>query len=189
MNEDENQIRNKLEDVQKGYYSKHPKTYFFKNAQKMECAKQVSEQMDIDCLITRTVFIVPGTKVIYYDYTVFKTFIHNTNYMLLYTHFISLIKKLIQEHGTFEIHCNLKTFSISACHRYYSMITNAIDENHLFTVNMSKLVIYHTPYIMENITQLFSKHISKFVDRVEYVSKEQSDHRISSLFHPTTSNL
>ena len=69
------------------------------------------------------------------------------------------------------------------------MITTSIDENQLFTTNMTKLVIYHTPYIMENITQMLSKNICKFVDRVEYVSKEDSDRRISSLFASNASIL
>jgi hypothetical protein len=186
MNED--QIWNKLEEVQKEYYSSHPKHFFFgKNAQKLECAKQVSEQLEIDALIKRTVFIVLGSNVIFYDYTVFKTFVHDTNYTLVYTHFISLIRGLLETHDTFEIHCNLKSFSISAFHRYYSMIAMTIDENQLFTANMSKLVIYHTPNIMEKMTQLLNNNIRMFVERVEYVSKDNSDSRIASLFTTSSS--
>ena len=171
----------KIELVQQEYYSSHPKNFFFKKTQKMECAKRVSEQMDLEQLIQRAVFIVSESNVIFYDYPLFKTFVHDNNYLLVYSHFISLVHVLVKEYGSFEIHCNMKSFSISACHRYYSMIATTIDENQLFTANMTKLIIYHTPNIMEKLTQLLHNNIRKFVDRVEYVSKEESDGRISSL--------
>lgn len=171
----------KIEKVQQEYYSSHPKNFFFKNAQKMECAKRVSEQMDSEQLIHRTVFIVPESNVIFYDYPLFKTFVHDNNYILVYSHFISLVNILMNEYGSFEIHCNMKSFSISSCHRYYSMIATTIDENQLFTVNMTKLIIYHTPNIMEKLTQLLQYNIRNFIDRVEYVSKDESEGRISSL--------
>lgn len=186
QNQDQNQDQisyfERIKNAQEQYYEKHKRNHVFKNAQKIECAKYVSQQMEVERLIQYTVVIVPNTNIIYYNYLIFKTYGSEETHLQLYTHMTNLITHVLQTYDTFELHFNLKTFSISACQRYRALIMSSFDDNQVFTEKMSKLVVYHTPSIVEQITRILYNSVKDLLHKVEYV-KTDSDARIAQLFN------
>ena len=170
----------KLQKTQSEFYKTQAKKMVFKQEQKKACANYVTTNGRIEDLIECTVFIVPNTNILFFDYPVFKTYGNPETSKPLYVHIIKVIETILSTYDTFEFHINLKTFSVSACHRYYSMIVCSVDTNQIFTEKLSKLVIYNTPFIIDQITRLLYNTVKSFLHKTEYV-KEHSEERISQL--------
>lgn len=173
----------RIKETQEQYYEKHQKNHIFKNAQKIECAQYVAQQMELQKLIQYTAVIVPNTNIIYYNYLVFKTYGSELTHLPLYSHMTQLIQQILKTYDSFEIHFNLKTFTISACQRYRALIMSSFDDNQVFTEKMSKLVVYHTPNIIEQMTRLLYSSVKHLLHKVEYVKSSDSDARIAILFN------
>jgi hypothetical protein len=163
------------------FYDNNIKKTVFKNKQKLECTQKVSQDFDIKKMMECTVFIVPNKNVIYYNYLIFKLYGNEANQPILYRYFKGLVETLLAQYETFEVHVNLKTFSISACRRYYSMITSSFDDNTLFTEKLSRLVIYNTPSIIDQITTILYATVKDVVPKTVYYYKE-SEAKIDELF-------
>jgi len=171
-----------LEEAKAKFYEKNRKNLFFKNKQKLECAQTMTDEFDLNKMISCTAFIVPNTNIIYYNYLVFKLYGHESNQKEVYAHFIGLIRSILEKYETYEVHVNLKTFTVSACQRYFKMITSSFDENTFLTEKMSKLVIYNTPSIVDQLTTLLYASIRSILPKTEYYYKDISDARINTLF-------
>ena len=179
--EEREQYVQEIESTKVKYYQEHNKNRFFKNSQKLDCASNISQQMDIHKMIQCTVFQIPNTNILYYNYLVFKTYANDQVTPILYQYVVALVDKVLKEYSSFEFHVNLKSFTISAAQRYYNIICSVFDENTSFTGQMTKLVIYHTPSVINNIRQLLYNSIKDIVDKVEYCYKD-SDVEIAKLF-------
>ena len=171
-----------LQQTQHKYYETHQKNTIFKNNQKRDCAAFVAAENDLQKMVKCTAFIVPNTNVIYYNYLVFKTYGGINTHGILYNHLFTLIDTILQNHDSFEFHVNLKTFSISACQRYQHLISDSIDSSPVFNEKMSKVVIYHTPFVIDQIAKMLYSSVKDFLDRVEMVRGTESEQRISQLF-------
>lgn len=171
----------KIHETQMDFYKTQPKHKLFKHAQKNACANHVAESISLTQMIDCTVFNVPNTNIIYYNYLVFKTYGNTENVRLVQERILDTISTILADHDTFEFHVNLKTFSVSACYRYRSMIVESIDNNRIFTEKLNRLVVYHTPSIIDQITPLLYHSVKPFLHKIEFV-KEKSDGRIAALF-------
>lgn len=176
-----NEFLSKIQTAQKEFYNNQAKKSVFKNAQKTECAHYVTSNVKLEHLIESTAFIVPNTNIVYFNYIVFKTYGSPENAKPIYAHITALIETILKTYDSYEFHVNLKTFSVSACHRYYSMIVSSLESNSIFTDNLNKLVLYHTPFVIDQVTAMLYKTIKPFLNRIEYV-KEKSEERIAQLF-------
>ena len=173
----------KLQATQEEYYKQHTKHKVFKMTQKKECANYVASTNTegVERMIECTVFIVPNTNIVYFNYLVFKTYGDEESSKLLYFHLLKCIQKILSSYDSFEFHIDLKTFTVSACQRYYSMIVSGIDNNQLFAEKLNKLIIYNTPTIIGTLTRLLYNSVKIFLHKTEYV-KEKSEERIADLF-------
>ena len=171
----------KIQTAQSEFYNNQTKKNIFKSAQKNECAHFVTNNVSLEQLIECTAFILPNTNKVYFNYLVFKTYGSPENAKPIYNHIIALIESILTTYDSYEFHVNLKTFSVSACHRYYSMIVSSIESNTLFSEKLHKLVLYHTPFIIDQVTVMLYQTIKPFLHRIEYV-KEKSEERIAQLF-------
>jgi len=184
MNSQErNEYVEKMEETKQKYYEDHHKNLFFKNKQKIECAKTVSDELDIDKMIQCTAFQIPNTNIIYYNYMAYKTYGSIENKNQIYSHLQMLVQSVLQQYENFEFHIDLKSFSISACQRYYPIISSIFDENKVFTGKLVKMVIYNTPSFIDKITRMLYNSIKDILPKVEYYYKEDSDQQISKLFN------
>ena len=171
-----------IQEAKERFYENNKKNMVFKNTQKLECAQHVANNMDLMKMIQCTVFIVPNTNIIYYNYMVFKTYGSEATHIPLYNHITNLVSSLLEKYPTFEFHINLKTFTISACQRYYHLIASSFDENHVFTNRMSKMVIYHTPSIVDQITKILYNSVKDILPKAVYYHQE-SEQEIKKLFN------
>ena len=177
-----------LNKIQTDFYiNEGGKNTFFKNAQKQKCSEIVNSQINIYDLLLSTVYIIPDTNKIYLDYPRLKQFANNTNSGEITDYIIELLNRCTTQYGPYEMHINLKGFSISAAERYKSHIQlfcgkcyNNRDTR--FAQLLSNLYIYYTPSVIETITQLFRPFIDQEIPKkLIFLSKDNSPKLLESL--------
>lgn len=178
-----------LEEIQKlqeEYYNKNNKNTFFKKSQKMDCANQISNMIDLNYLINMTIQIIPNTNIVFFDYIFFKTYATPENYENVVSGILELFDKCIINSGCFEFHINLKSFTISAAERYRKVIelfcNSCLNRTNNYSEYLSNLVIYNTPNIMDNLYLLFKQFIDPSIsDKIKLTYKDESQMKIDSL--------
>jgi len=118
----DNNLINEIKEFQNNYYSVNKKNFFFKKQQKIDCATEISEKCDINTLLNNSVFIIPNTNSIFFDYTIFKVFANPANYNNIINHINHLINYCIQYFERYNVHINLSSFTITAYERYKKLI-------------------------------------------------------------------
>jgi len=176
-----NDILNKVEELQEFFFKNNQKNIFFKKTQKSECAKYISENIDINVLIEKTVYVIPETNIIVFEYPIFKLFANDANFTGIVDHIINLFSYLIQHYECFEINFNLESFTISAAERYIPAIkefcNRCLSENKNFIHYMTELRILNTPTVMDMIINIISPFIEKDITKkTTYLTKEETFH-------------
>jgi len=186
--QNKNELLDQMSKFKEDYYSQNTKNTFFKKNQKIDLAKQVSLSFDINMLLQKTGYIIPGTQHIYFDYTVFKSFANEDNYNLIVTYILNLFQTCITNHGEYIVHVNLDTFTVSAAERYKNLIT-LFNECCLSnkTIEYSKLLkfwkIYYTPSVIDMITKILKTVLEpEIIQKIIFVSKKESDEKLQELF-------
>lgn len=190
----DNSFLDKIGKLQEEYYSNHTKNTFFKSNQKMDCAVAVSQNHNIDELLSKTAYILPNTNRVFFDYTVFKLYANPANYIIIITHVLSLFRHCIETYGSYEAHVYMKTFSVSAAERYKNMIKCFWEECFKTQIEYSTKIIvmyiYHTPSMVDTISALLLPFVEKTVhERIVMVSKKDSDAKLAILFSYTDADL
>ena len=176
-----------IKNLQDNFYSKSKKNILFKKSQKNNCTKIIADNISLDQLLTKTVFIVPNTNSIYIDYIIFKSYASSDNYQLIIDRFIELIITVINQFGYFELHLDLKSFSITAAERYhhvFEMYYNSCCKHGLQYEErqLSKINIYHTPSIVNMLSKLIIKYTDPSIkNKIIYYSNEDSEKQINIL--------
>jgi hypothetical protein len=180
-----------LQQIKDEFYSATPKRFFFgKTSQKMECAHNIAARFSVQELLRATVFPIPHTNKLYFDYTLFKMYATPEHYEPIVTYMTNEINALIHIHTHFELHVNLHTFSVSAAERYsdaIQMFGASTCGGECMRSCLHKLYIYHTPCVMHSIAHVLAGILSRcFNDdirrKVIMVDKESSAVRIRALF-------
>ena len=172
-------IIEELEKYKQSYYSENKKNLIFKKTQKMEVASKIATEFNVDELLGRTVYIIPGTNKIYVDYLVLKLYAHPTNFLRFAEYAQSLIPECICKYGTFECHLNLNTFTVSAAERYKQIVVifNAIglQNDTDFSNQLTHLYVYNTPSAIDHISKIFFRLIEPTVrNKIVFYSKAES---------------
>lgn len=176
-----------IQKIKDEYYSKNKKLSLFKKTQKSNCAKNVAENSSLDELISKTVFIIQNTNKVCVDYEIFKSFANNDNYKIIIDRLICLIMTVINIFGNFEIHLNLKSFSVSAVERYRDVFELYYDrclvhDLYYNEVTLSKIEIYHTPSVINLLSKLIVKYTEPSIkNKLVYHSNEESAGKIELL--------
>ena len=181
------ELLQKIKEVQSTYYETHNKNWLFKNKQKIDCAKKVSETVSLEDMIRMTIFQIPNTNKVYYNYQLFKTYANPDVIIPLYERFCSVIALVVEMFGDFELHFNLQSFTVSACTRYSGMISSSIDENESFSQKVTKIYIYYTPSVINQIRTILFHSIQRFSQKIVAYSKSESEQLIAELFQHVSS--
>ena len=181
-------LLNNIEQFKNTYYADNKKNVFFKKNQKLELASKISEQFDIDILIQQTIHIVHDTNRIYINYPLFKVFANPDNYRKIIDHVLACFKCCLDRYGDFECHFNLSSFTISAAKRYRDIIEmfckECLKSETRYGQKVTKLIIYHSPGMIENMTNLFLHLIDPHVrDIIILHGKNDSDELIHKLLN------
>ena len=96
---------------------------------------------------------------IFFDYTIFKTFARPELFSMFCEYILSLIDTCIQNHGGFEMHLNLKSFSVTAAQRYSEMIRmfckQCLSADTQYSKLLTKMYVYNSPKIIGTISACF----------------------------------
>ena len=156
-------LAQQIADYQTQFYAENGKNTFFKKAQKQQCAQTVCENIGFEQLLKRTVYIVPNTSFVYFDYPIFKTYATPAHYETIVDYVYMLANQCIQDKGVYEVHIDLSGFTISACERYKNMITlfctHCTNENLPCIEHINKLHIFNCPNVIDQIANMVKNMI------------------------------
>jgi hypothetical protein len=189
----ENEIVNRIKEIQDNYYSKNKKNTIFKNKQKLDCANAVCNAIPIDYLISQTIYIIPNTDKIFLDYTIFKLFANTDNFNQIIDNIFTEIKNCVESFSTFEIYINLDTFTVSALERYKVVIKDFIDKcissNTRYSENIINLYICNVPKTFDAIIKTMKPFIEKQVyEKIKLCDDSTSKQAIAE-FHSYRDSL
>jgi hypothetical protein len=184
---DQSAITN-AEKLKESYYETHKKNVFMKSSQKFDCARDICTKVDIVSLMDQTFWIVPNKNQVFFDYRVYKLYGNPDNFQLVIDNVLHMAKWCIREYGTFEIHLNLETFTISAAERYKPMIQMFCDIcmsqteveylKHLITMK-----VYNIPTVFEHISKLLLPILPpEIVPKMKLLHKSESLPLITELY-------
>ena len=182
-----------IEKFQDTYYSQSGgKSIVFKKSQKLECASQISTNFDIQLLLNKTIYIIGNTNRIFIDYTVFKLYGNPNNYKMIIDRLFSLFSEVINTYGDYECHINLNTFTITAAERYKKIIelfcSECLQNTTRYAIYLSKMHIYNSPNMLENIASIFMHYIEPSVKtKIEIHNKNASNEKIKYIHEPVSS--
>lgn len=177
-----------MEDIaklQEEYYQNNQKNIFFKKSQKQDCATMIASTIDKKTLFSRTLIILPEKRIIYYDYTVFKTYMTPDIFDEFLEYEYNLTHEWVESVDTYELHLNIQGLSISAFERYRSFIEKVLNRYPPISptsVKMSMLHVYYTPSVIEQILKFLSPFIQHLRDKLIFYSKIDSPAKMKELF-------
>jgi len=160
-------LKNDLQKLQNEFYNNSNKNMFFKNKQKLNCATNISSFYDLNTLLTNTFVVIENTNKIYMDYTVFKLYANPDNYNNIIAYLYKLIEYCIEIYGSYEVHVNLDTFTVSSCQRYQDIIKKycnmCLNNSTEFNVKLIKVHLYNIPNVFDTISQILNPFIDNIV--------------------------
>jgi hypothetical protein len=173
-----------LEQYKNEYYSENTKNRVFKSKQKMDCAIKIAAQLSLEDLLSKTMYIIPNTKKVFIDYSIFKLYAHPGIYDKIINHIQGLFNICIANYGGFDSHVDLKSFSVSGAHRYKDIIDvfyrTALRNGTLYYKKLDAMYVYNTPTTITEIAKLFLN--PDVLPRVKTFTKEESLDKIKELF-------
>ena len=158
----ENIIEN-IKRIQEGYYSVSKRTMYNRKELKNSCAELITQNISLNELVSKTVYIIPDTNRVFVDYTIFKTFATPSSYQVVVDTLVSNIISVINGWGTFEIHLNLNSLTVTGLDRYNSIFQVYYDtccSNGLYynKDKIDKLVILNTPIVISTLIPLIVRY-------------------------------
>ena len=153
----------------------------------MMCAQQISNNFDLNDLIEKTEYNIPNTSSVYFDYTIFKLYAHESNYQLLINHILRIFDYCIDTYGEYVVHVNLDSFTVSAAERYKKIIelfnlSCIQNTNYLYTKQLKTWYIYYPPSVIDMIQQILKSVIeSEVLNKINVISKKDSSEELKKL--------
>tara|TARA_Y100000992_G_scaffold118920_1_gene77959 strand:- start:2159 stop:2731 length:573 start_codon:yes stop_codon:yes gene_type:complete len=184
----EDDLLEKVKNLQDDYYKENKKNTFFKKAQKYECAKTVSTNLDVITLLKNTMYFLPNSTDLYFHYPLFKTFANPENFETIVMYFVNLCKKFLEEVGTFNLHINWVGYTISAHQRYMPLYDLFIKlgraNNFALEYSLKNLYLYNPPNVLDQIEVLIRPIIAPGIQKkIKIISKSESQKHLTNLFN------
>lgn len=181
-------ISESMEKFKNNYYNEHNKNILFKKSQKLDCAIQLCHSPDfhLETAIKNTVYILPDSNRIFLNYEIFKYYGNPENYEEIVNYILSLILLCISKFESFEFHVNINSFTISAAQRYTPVIqlfmNKCIMNNTEFAKLLTKMIVYNTPTLMNDISRLLRPMIDPIVtSKITFYSKKETPVEIQNI--------
>ena len=177
-----------LDKIKTDFYTVEPKNTFFKNSQKAKVAEEITSYINIYDLLKCTIYIIPNTNRVYLDYPLLKQYANSNNYAEVVNYVIAVLTPCTQMYGQYELHIDLKGFTISAAERYklaIQLFCSKCSSNTEFATLLIHIYIYNTPSMIESITRLFAPFIDPVIPKkLVYLSKTDSPQLLEQLLQP-----
>ena len=180
-------IIEQMERFKEDFYNREGKNSFFKKTQKLDCAKKISENFNIQELLQKTVYIIPNTNKIVFDYGVYKLYANPTNYESIVNYVIQNYDVILLKHPTIEANIILDGFTISAAERYKEAIrlfcTKCMNSSTKYSCLIKQMNIYYTPSMIDSISTILKPFVDVNVkERIFLYSKSESPELLKRLF-------
>jgi len=176
-----------ISKLQNEYYSENGKNMVFKKGQKLACASNVADEVGIDELLDRTVFIIPNTKKIFIDYTIFKLYSTPENSTTFINRVCDVYEESIRRFGYIEVHINFNTVTVSAVERYktilqqYFLVSNCRPT--IYYDFLTKLYVYNIPSFFEMVIQIARPFLRpEAIKKLVTYDKNRGDEELRKLF-------
>lgn len=173
------ELSKKIADLKNNFYSENKKPILFKASSKSQYSSMICAELGINALLNTSIFIIPNTNKIFFDYTIFKNYASQENYSHIVDFISDKIKTCINNYGTYEVHANLDTFSISACQRYKEVIqlfcSRCISNQGGYSKDLTVMYIYNAPYMFQQISNILRPFIDySIIDKIVLRDKNES---------------
>lgn len=172
-------IQENITQLQEEYYQTHSKNRFFKSKQKQDCASMVAQNIDINTLFHHTLYIVPGTSAIYFDYNMFKMFICPENFNLFLQYIDNVTTPWINKCESYELHLNMQGLTISGFERFRGLIDSLFQHLPPVSHKMNHIYIYYTPSVVDTIVRVIHPFIAHYLDKIVFYSKTESEEKLT----------
>ena len=181
-------FQERIAQLQNNYYKDNEICILFKTNQKIDCANTISNTFEKKELFSNTVFILPNTNKLYFDYTFFKTYATPPIFQSLVEYIYDLIKQTINNYKSYDMHINWNTYTISSHDRYkelYNLFLNRPDNDEFnFHDNLNNLYVYYTPNVIQIISKLMTPIIHPVVlSKVTLFNKSESEKLLNNLLN------
>jgi hypothetical protein len=161
----ESSLQEKIKTLQDQYYKENAKNIIFKSSQKLDCAKRITQQIPLETLLDKTFVLDDHSNKIYGDYTIFKTFANPSNYEAIIQYCIKQAREKGEKYGSYEVHVNMDTFTITAAQRHSEIIkvfcAKCLKKDAVLYKYLDKLYLYKYPSMIHTIHKLFSPFMDK----------------------------
>lgn len=169
-------IQNKTNE----YYSSNSKNIVFKNKQKMELAKNISESIDINNYLNEVIYIDQNNPThIFVTYHKLKVIIHPDNFNFIVAHVDKLILSILNNNTSYYLHVDIFSLTISGVQRLKPFIEEFLsaifyDGTKTRVDNLEKIFIYNSPSVISTIRVMLEplvKHLG-VLEKVVYVKNK-----------------
>jgi hypothetical protein len=190
-----NDLIEQINKIRKHYASSNSKGMGLSNKYKIDCAKMVLNEIDVNTLLKSTIIIIPDSHQLFFDYIIFKSFIIPELYDTIINYIINRIITAIQKYGKIEIHVNLNTLTVSAYNRYKDCINTYTSKLYSSIPNFQEALVamhlYNIPSCIDTIAQLIDPFIhpetrNKMI-KYDNISSEKAINTILEIIHITSS--
>jgi len=171
------QIHENIRNLQEEYYQTHSKNRFFKAKQKQDCASMITQHIQIQTLFEHTLYINPSKSVIFFEYPVFKTFIHPENFDLFLEYIDNVTTPWINKCETYELHLNMKGLTISGFERFRGVFDSLFQHLPPVSHKMKNIYIYYTPSVVDTIMRVMRPFVAHYLDKIVFYSKSESEEK------------
>jgi hypothetical protein len=162
-----NDLQEKINKLRTNFANDNKKGLFSSKQFKFDCANTIVKNIELETLLDSTLIWLPNSNHLFFDYTIFKTYATPEIYDKIIKYVIDKIAGCINTYGSYEMHVNLNTFSVSAFHRYKAIIEGYSYEcntNHKeFHDKIRIMHVYNIPTTIETISQLVGPMLPQIV--------------------------
>ena len=177
----ESKLLDEISNFEEKYYQENSKNVIFKKNQKIDLAKQVSNNFDINILLNNLCYIIKDTNKVVIDYNILKLFANEDNFDVILKYILFNFTEIIKKYNNFEVHMNLNSFTISAAERYKKLVELFCKlclnnkDSYDYAKLCTKFHIYNVSSTFEQIVTLFKPFVSPDVkEKVCILKKSES---------------
>tara|TARA_B100001093_G_scaffold241005_1_gene230714 strand:- start:7750 stop:8322 length:573 start_codon:yes stop_codon:yes gene_type:complete len=179
-------LEEQINSLKNEFYSNNQKKIIFKNKQKLDYAKVVSDSINLETLITNTFITNENTDIILFQYPIFKNYATYDNIKEIIKYFINLVTHKINCFNQYRLYVNLDSYSVTAHERFknmYVLLFEIDNENHvIFNDKLHSLIVFNSPHILSTLNSFFSSFVdTSVVKKVTLTSKKQTGDKLEKL--------
>ena len=179
MSLDKKNILDAIRVNQDDFYLGSMNTILTKRLNKVKCTEYITSTIPLDVLISNTLYSIKNTNKIFVNYLLFKTFANVSNYQEIINKIIELIIITKNIYGSYEIHINLDSLSITALERYKNIFQLYYDTccniGLHYDDTMKMINIYNTPSIVNSLSLILIKFTDDSIKKkMNFFTRDQS---------------